>query len=155
MPTYKDANFNYAVITLLVLAAVTLTGIAVVTEFGDQLKSEARANHTESIVADAGTLTYDEVISFIALYNGTTVVWISNNETTSNEFNLTYTTGAFVTSGIPNGTDYTAVYTYYADTSASTTAETFNTGLAIFGSFCAILAITLIGKYVIGLFKRT
>jgi len=49
-----------------------------------------------------------------------------------------------------------AVVTQYKATNLvdNTTADNFITGLAIFGAFVGVLAISVIGKIVIGLFKK-
>lgn len=49
-----------------------------------------------------------------------------------------------------------AVINGFKDTNLvdNTTADNFITGLALFGSFSTVIAIALVGKLVIGLFKR-
>jgi len=49
-----------------------------------------------------------------------------------------------------------AVISGFKDTSLvdNTTADNFTTGLAIFGTFMAVIVLALVGKIIIGLFRK-
>jgi len=49
-----------------------------------------------------------------------------------------------------------AVVTGFKDTNLvnNTTADNFNAGLAIFGTFMAVIVLALVGKIIVGLFKK-
>jgi len=146
-------NLSGAAIGLIALAAIILAGIAVVGEYEDYLKSDtAVVNESTTISSGAATLANDEItLSTFLIQNSTGSIFINGNVSTSPTVNLT--TGGSLTSSLVDGT-YKSSYTYAADTDASGVAQNFSTGLAIFGAFVGVLAISLIGKVVISLFKK-
>jgi len=145
-------QLSIAAIMLIALAAIVLTGIAVVDQYGQSLKTSATiTDEAVTISSGAATLAFDELSAFTTFRNGTNV-FISGNVTVDNRVNVTLSSGAVVTS--LNDGAYNATYTYLADSDVTTSANAFSTGLAIFGAFVGVLAISLIGKVIVNLFKK-
>ena len=136
-----------AAIILLALAAIVLTGIAVVTQYGQATK--LRTNIVDEVVtisSGAGTTANDELTVFTTFENA------SGSTFTSPTVNVTLSTGSIVTSLADD--DYNVTYTYLQDSDATTQSANFVTGLGIFGAFCAVWAISIVGKLIVGLFRK-
>jgi hypothetical protein len=154
----SSKNIKYlgiAVVVLVALAAITLTGIAVISQFKDALQvSSTITNETITIASGAGSFANSQITSFVFLDNATHRL-INANETTDARFNITAygsTDKSFKTRFIDGS--YYASYVYDANTEGANVADQFITGLGIFGAFVGVLAISVIGKGIVLLFKR-
>jgi len=138
----------FAAVAIITLAVLTLTGIAVVLEYGNALKLPATiTDETVAISSGAGTLANDELTVFTSLKNAT-----DGTAYASPIVNVTLATGIIQTS-LPDD-NYNATYTYKADTDGTESANDFVTGLAIFGAFAGVLVIALIGMVIVNMYKR-
>lgn len=140
---------------MIALSVICLMGIAVVTQYGESLRTTVSVrNESLTIASGAGNVVNDDLLSFTELINRTTGERIIyNNVSTDGRVNITLSTGAIVAS-IVDSTDYATYYTHKSDNAVSDNADNFKNGLIVFGTFAAVLAIALIGKLIIGLFKK-
>ena len=143
-----------AALGLIALAAIVLTGIAVVDQYGQATKvSTISSDEAVTISSGTATLANDELSAFSIFENATSgLQFVNGNVTSVDEVNVTLATGVIVTS--LNDGAYNATYTYLADSDTTTQAGNFKTGLGIFGAFVGVLAISLIGKLIVGLFAN-
>jgi len=156
-------DFGKAAMVLIALAAIILSGIAIVQQYRDTLKVDTTTiNETLTISSQTGSLTYDEVtLSSFILVNAsaadqTIITLISGNVSTDPNVNLTES-GTVTLVGSKAGYEdgsYKATYTYAADTDGSNAATNFVTGLGIFGAFIGVMVISLVGKAIILLFRK-
>ena len=141
---------------IVFVAAVVLSGIAVVNTYRATLVVRATATNETGLSPSSGVVTLDnnEVKTLTYFGNithstdeggiviGRDVNWTGDGVITLNPINFSDT-----------GT-YNASYTYDQNTAGSDAADSFITGLSIFGGLIALLAITLIGSQVVKLFKN-
>lgn len=146
-----------AALMMVVLSTVTLVGMAIIDGFGDATKvSTAAGNESFTAVADTFvSLANDEWVS-----TGTVTVFnVTGNVTRENiDYFVDYGRGAInvSTAAVANyTTTLKANYTYLHDSDASTTATLFVAGLGVFGTFCALIALVLVGSILIGLIRGT
>ena len=147
-------KLSMAAIWIIALAAIVLTGIAVVDQYGQATKvSTVASDEAVTIASGTATLTNDELSAFSIFENATSgLQFVNGNVSSVDAVNVTLATGVIVTS-LDDGS-YNATYTYLADSDTTTQAANFKTGLAIFGAFVGVLAISLIGKVIVNLFAK-
>jgi len=146
------------------LAVVVLIGLAIVDNFGYSLRDSTTVSEVtftipaENASVDIGTTgTYPFLQSVTACFNGTTGDSISSACYDVSEGDAD---GGFITwqesgtCGTFTGDTGNCTITYLADTDASNSAESFYTGLAIFGTFMAIIVLALVGKVIVNLFRK-
>ena len=138
-------------VILLTVAAIVLTGMAVVTQFETVLKSRTDVtNESITITSGAADTTNDDLTDVTSFSNGSRL-YIQDNVSESDLLNWTVA-GNIIWGWEDN--DYNISYTYLADTTASLSAGNFRTGLAIFGTFAGVLAISIIGIMIVRLLKK-
>lgn len=158
-------NLGIAAVALLTLAVVTLSGLMIVNQYGYVLRTSTDVNITGI------TLVTNNTVSLGTSYAYPSAVENCHNESNATDYlSTTYYTineGATATAGgnivlnqdgadagwngeTVNCTDLT----YRAASSASNAAVTFSTALAIFGTFSAVIALALVGKIIVNIFKR-
>ena len=158
----------YAV-AVIIMAAIILAGIAITGQYSKVLRTPVTINASTSYVVtnltnqssnDIGTTgQYPFLQDLDGCFNGSldisTTKLIKNTDYTIDEG--TTDGGRIVlteTGSIYNGTAINcSVLSYLADNSNQRTADKFTAGLAIFGTFIAIIILSLIGKLIIGIFK--
>jgi len=147
---------------VVVLAAITLTGIALVSEFGSQLRTTTSAsqdsitldNNTAVLVGASGTYPYLQTLTSCVNSSDAHALDSALYSVTEGGVN-----GGFITL-LPTGAvawdgeDVNCSLTYRADTTAQGSADAFIAGLAIFGTFMVIIVLSLVGKIIIGIFKK-
>jgi len=144
-----------AAIGTLLLAIVTLIGIAVVDQVGYSLRDPTTITN-ETITATNGTavnLANDYVISYYSFtaYNDTA----RTNTVPSTAYDVNYDDGSItnVLSGT-YGTAWSVDYTYGASNSIVTTATLFQAGLIVFGTFMSLITLVLVGSLIINFVKN-
>jgi len=138
-------------IGLIALAAIVLSGIAVLQEYQNTLQGTGTiTNESTTVSSGSATLANDEItLSSFRFENGT-AIFVDGNVSSVVEVNLTEA-GSLTTS--LTDANYNSSYNYDTDTTGSNTATQFIAGLAIFAAFVGILAISVIGMIVIQLFR--
>jgi len=158
-------------VAVIALAAITLIGIAVVSQFGYTLRTSTSVNVTDFNVTLAGSAvtigaTYPFAQSLAGCYAADNVsntlastLYTIDEGTIAGEgadatFTLAAGGGAFNNTLI-NCTSAGGVgMTYRAASTASASADTFNTGLAIFATFIGVVILALMGKIVVNIFRK-
>lgn len=164
MDSYK--NLSIAAIALLALAVATLTGLLIVSQYGYVLRTPTPIAITDFNVTLAGDpVVIGATYPFAQTLTG--CFW-SNDSTTTLAASL-YTidegtqgvTGADATftlaagGGAFNDTNINcSAMTYLATSDASDSADLFSTGLAIFATFAAVIALAIIGKIIVNIFRK-
>lgn len=145
------------------LAAIVLVTIAVAAGFEKVLREETTAITTTIVMPDvagvvlvgtSGTRPFLQDLD--ACYN------VSGNERYTKNVNYTFDEGSerggkLTNVNIANGTRGTTtcnVTTYLAASAGSRAADTFQTGLAIFATFSAVLLLGIVGIFITRLFKK-
>lgn len=156
-------------ILVLVLSVVVLTTIAIIGGYSEFLRTPTTINRTGST-----DITAVNNISAVAV--GTTgqfpfLTDLDNCvQSTNSSLTLTKTTDYTFTKGGANGGTVTlttagavanngtnlncSTISYKADSTSQASADQFSTGVAIFGTFAAIIVLGIMGISIIGLFKR-
>ena len=168
----KEINkFVISAIAIVILTAIVLVGISVSTTFSKVLRLETPTNASTSVavatlaapntsneVGSSGTWPFLQSLTLCG--NGT------DRNSTHNLLSESFysisegtTTGGTITLN-QDGLDWAGEsincsgLTYLADTDAQAVADKFSTGLATFGTFTVILVLAIVGKAIIGLFKK-
>ena len=145
-------GLTLAAIALISLGAIILGGIAVVDQYGQATKiASGVTDETVTISSGTATTANDELSAFTTLRNESET-FISGNLSIDDRVNVSLPSGTITTSLVDDS--YNVTYNYLADSDTTTTAANFVTGLGIFGAFVAVLAISLIGKMIVGLFTK-
>jgi len=154
---------NWAVV-VVGLAVVVLTGLAIVNNFGYTLRDSTTLSEVtftvpaENATVDIGTTgLYPFLQSVTSCYNGSTGDSISSacydvSEGDADGGYLTWQESG--TCGSFTGDTGNCTINYLADSDASDSADSFYTGLAVFGTFTAIIVLALMGKVIVGLFRK-
>lgn len=145
---------SVAGIFTLLLAIVTLVGIAVVDQMGEQLRDPTAVTN-ESVTATNATgvsLANTYVLSSYTFtaYNNSG----NTNVVPTTAYSVDYTNGKItnIRSGT-YGTGWYVSYTYGASNTVVTTAALFVAGLVVFGTFMSLITLVLVGKIIIQLIK--
>ena len=154
-------NLSIGIVAMVALAAIVLSGIAIVEEYSYQLRRNTASTQDEItldegtpvLVGTSGTFPYLQTLTSCVNSTGGDALSSTLYTVTEGDEN-----GGFVTlaSGNTdwNQTDVNCSLTYLADTDAQAGADNFTTGLAIFATFSAIVALSLVGKVIIGMFRK-
>jgi len=159
----KEMNktFNIMIVSALLLismAAIVLIGGSVISGYSKVLRVETTASdeNVTLVNATAVALTHEWVqsIESVAVNN----TFLLTKDTNYTEVNIdTAVTGKITLidlSGAYGTNSWTLVnYTYLADSTAQGFADDFNTGLAIFAAFVGVIAIAIVGKSIVDMYK--
>ena len=155
-----DNMGKYAVATL-VLSAIVLTTLAVVAQFSVTLRQETSVTDTTlEFPAENATAQYSDYPYFQSVDSCIDATNASNTLTLDTDFSVLEgdADGGYITL-LYAGKDWAAddincSITYLADTTAQASADKFTVGLSVFATFIGVIVLAIIGKIVIGLFKK-
>jgi len=155
------SKMQVSAVAVIALAVVVLMGIAIVGEYSILFR-------TNTVVSNA-TITplNDTGVRFgtSGQYPFLQTLPTCFNASNTSEF-LTVNTDYFIAEGDATGGVFVLTNsqynnsainctgTYLADTTLQGHADNFSTGLAIFGTFMAVVVLAIVGKIIIGLFKK-
>lgn len=159
------AKIGVAAVALLTLAVVTLSGLMVVNQFGYVLRQDTDINITAITLATNNTVSLGSTYAFPQGVdnchnesNGTDYIAASYYAITEG---AVYSTGGYITlnqDGADAGWNGQVInctdLEYKAATTASDSAVVFATALAIFATFSAVIALALVGKIIVNIFKK-
>lgn len=151
-------------VALLTLAVVVLMGGAIIGAFSEVLRIDTSVDDVQFILPFNGSsVNVGTTGQYPFLQSVTDPCTDPSNSSISYDIgNYTVNEGnanggsVFLTAGIPDVNQNQSVnctISYLADSTAQGTADTFSAGLSIFGTFAAILALAIIGKFIIGFFN--
>jgi len=156
-------EINYlkaAGILVVALTAVILVGLAVTEGFSKQLRTET-TSAGQLTFADVNVSQRQDTFPYIQSVPNCT------NESSKTEVLLTGTNytikegngdGGYMILGDPSAAyaneTVNCTLTYLADSTGSGVGDNFITGLGIFGSFIAVVILALMGKVIVGIFRR-
>jgi len=159
-------SFTGKAALVIVLAVVVLVGMVFTAQFSKQLRTTTtQINVSTDLIANttaalgtAGQYPYLQTAS--PCYNNsagrevlsTGYYSVDEGSTDGGGIVLSSTDGDVNLAW--NGTSVNCTITYLADSTNQGHADKFTAGLAIFGTFIAILILGLVGKVVIGLFTK-
>jgi len=144
-------------LVLVALSVIVLMGMAVTGGVSDSLRdSTATQRNITLLNGTAVTLTDTWVTAVTGIANATdgTVVGTGNYTATLTTNEDTAGAVTLTTASPWNNTLVTVNYTYEAASTGSNAADNFTTGLAVFATFTAIVALALVGKAIIGYFRK-
>ena len=145
-----------ASVALIGMAAAVLVGGAVIEQYAVQLKDPTPAGENITLLNDtAVVLTNNYVISIQNVTNGTYQLIENVNYTVLNynKVGLGYIKLTGTVAGTYGGNNTQVNYTYGAATSESGYADNFSTGITVFATFMGVIAIALVGKSIVELYK--
>lgn len=139
---------------LVTLAVISLFGIAITTQIGDNQKVNTVASD-ESVALVNGTavsLAHDEVETSPApvIYNETN----SSHIMDATNYTIAYEAGTVTLDASLSSNTWNITYTYEADTDVTETAELFKAGLVVFATFSGLVALILVGMIILNLMKK-
>ena len=150
-------NLGLAAIIVLAVSVMVLMGIAVIGGVSDTLR-------TDTLVANENITLLNVTRVNLANTWVTEITSVKALDTTLLVLGDNYTVQSLDVKGRNAGItlideDYTGNwtlvnYTYKAASTGSTTSDLFNTGLAVFATFMAIIVLALVGKTIIRLFRK-
>ena len=154
-------NLGMIAASVVALAAIVLVGMGLMTEYQQALSTETTVYNisvtplvnTSVRVGTSGTYPYLQTLADCA--NSTTDL-----NTTQYAYTEGDSTGGYLVLNQAgflvgfNNTEVNCTVTYLASTDASTSAGTFTTGLAIFGTFCAVVVLAIVGMVIITMFRK-
>ena len=169
----KELNkFILSAIAIIGLTVIVLVGIAVTTNYSKVLRTDTLVNKNDTLLA---TLVVNQSIRigatagdfpFLQSLSGcinSTGAAGAENELSASDFTIEEGNkdGGFIAITGTKGGDFwnnTAINCtsvgYLAGTGGQIAADKFSTGLGVFGTFAVILILAIIGKAIIGLFKK-
>jgi len=154
---------NYALITII-LGMIVIMGMAVLSGFSYSVRDSTITAVNSTTLAANGTATDIGTTGQYPFLQGVTGCVNASNGSTA--LSTTYYTvqegdadGGSITlanaGSLWTGEDVNCTtVTYLADTDAQATADTFFSGISIFGTFIGVIVLALIGKIIMGLFKK-
>ena len=154
-------NLSIGIIAMVALAAVVLSGIAIVQEYSYQLRDQTTAQEngitplvdTSVLVGTSGEYPYlQSLTSCVNSSDGQSIPTTYYTTTEGNEdggYIVLATAGQVINNSAINCT-----VTYLDDTTAQGAADNFTSGLAIFATFAAVVALSLVGKAIISMWKK-
>jgi len=146
-------GMGIASLAMVSLAIISLFGIGIIDQIGENQKVNTVAS-AESIALVNGTavsLTNDEV--------ETSPAPVISNETNSSHvldssnYTIAYEAGTVTLDASLTSDTWNITYTYEADTSVTTTATLFRTGLIVFATFSGLVALILVGMIILNMMK--
>jgi len=152
-------------IAVLAIAIIVLVGIAVLTGYSKILRTDVSATENGITVAANTTLTQvgtlgeypfiQTIPSCVNATDATDILTTANYAVVegatadgANGFVLNTASASYV------GETVNCSLTYLADANGQNSADTFIAGLAIFGTFMAVIVLALIGKLIVGFFVK-
>lgn len=162
-------NLAVMAVLILVLSVVVLTTLAIIGGYSEFLRVATTVDRNESTditaINNQSSVSVGTTSQFPFLTNldgcfQSTNSSLTLTKTTDYTFSKGGSTGGTVlltaTGAVSNnGTNLNcSTISYKADSSSQASADQFSTGVAIFGSFVAILVLGIVGKAIIGLFTR-
>ena len=162
------ASFNMkymviAAIALLTLSVVTLMGTAVTHQMSKGVRDAgtivALTDFNMSYLGTAASLAaypYPQAATSCTYANDSTLSLTEDTDFQINE-GTDYNNGEFVIlvgSGEINGSLVNCTLEYLGDSDAQGAADLFTTALVVFGSFCGIIALSMVGFSIIQLFRK-
>ena len=152
----------WAIITF-VLGVIVIMGMAVLSSFSYTVRDSTttavnsitlQANGTATDIGATGVYPYLQTVTgCVNASNGSTALSTSYYTVQEGDEDGGSITLADAGATWTGETINCSSVTYLADTSAQGTADTFKTGLSIFGTFIGVIVLALLGKIVMGLFK--
>jgi len=155
------SKMSIMAIAVIALAVVTLMGIAIVSQYSLLFRTTtAVTNATMTPLINTsvrfGTSgQYPYLLTLPTCFNAS-----NTSETLAVTTDYTISEGGstggymYLTNNQYNNSAINCTGTYKADTTLQGNADNFTTGLAIFGSFMAVIVLALVGKIIIGLFRK-
>jgi len=150
-------GFSTKAALVIGLSVLVLIGMVVTAQFSKQLRTTTTAN--VSIVPQAnislliGTANqYPFLQTLTPCYNESALLAASSYTIDEGGTGGGYILLNDAQSGM-NGSSINCTLTYLADSTNQGHADKFTAGLAVFGTFIAILVLALVGKIIIGMFK--
>ena len=144
-------------IVLIALSIAVLMGMAITEGVSDTLRDTTATQRNITLLNGTSvTLTDTWVTAVTGIANATdgTVVGTGNYTTTLTTDEDTAGAVTLTTASPWNNTLVTVNYTYEAASTGSNSADNFTTGLAVFATFAAIIVLALVGKAIIGYFRK-
>lgn len=118
------------------------------------LVASLSAPNTSNRVGSVGTYPYITALTGCEL-NGSIPLAVSNYTVSRGDANGGYIT---LVQAASKYEDYEltncSTLTYLEDTAAQSSADAFSTGLGTFGTLMALLSLALVGKFILGLFRK-
>ena len=146
-----------AAIILFVVSAIVLIGMALVDGISDSVRDSTTTTRNITLAnGTAVTLTDTWVTAITNLTNAsnTSILIGAGNYTATTSTKGVAGSVTLTTADPWDGSSATVTYTYNAASTSSSAADTFSAGLAVFATFMAIIALALVGKEIIGLFRK-
>ncbi len=166
----KVRFLGVAAVALILLAIVTLVGIAITREYSVVLRSSTTVNASDEIlVASLNAPNTSNSVGSTGTYPFLQTLTGCANSTTSFALNPLPTSFYSIGEGDSDGGSITlnqdgikwtglgincSSLTYLAGTTAQISADTFIVALSIFGTFASVIVLALVGKAIINLFKK-
>ncbi len=164
----KELNkFILSAIAIVGLTVIVLVGIAVSSNFSKVLRTQTTINASldatlvtlviNSSVAVGSTGTYPFLQSLTDCVNGTdTRGALSESFYTLSEGDKNGGLITLIQAGVEwDGIDINcSSLGYLANSDGQSAADKFSTGLGVFGTFTVILVLAIVGKAIIGLFRK-
>ena len=153
-------SLNISAAFAVVLAIVVLTGMVFTAQFSQILRTTtAQENATATLLINTSVLVASPG-TYPFLQTATPCINATGTKEPLAEADYDISTGGTAGGFILlnnltwNGTSVGCNITYLADSTAQGIADLFTAGLAIFGTFMAIIVLAIVGKIIIGLFKK-
>ncbi|KKN62135.1 hypothetical protein LCGC14_0515110 [marine sediment metagenome] len=168
----KELNkFTVSAILIITLIIIVLVGMAISANYSKVLRKQTALNVSSlGIITSLAAPNTSNAVGSAGTYPFLKGLTLCGNSTELNASNLLPTNFYTVDEGNVEGGTITlnqdgvawegvglncSNLVYLADSDGQAAADTFTTGLAIFGTFSTIIILTLIGKAIISLFKRS
>lgn len=146
-------------ISVIALAVIILAGIAITTQYSQTLRATTGVNVTGLVLLNGTAVRVGTSGQYPFLQTATSCVNTTNASLTLPVANYTVTEGTVLggfittTATFPNWTSTNCSITYLGDSGPQGVADNFTAGLAIFGTFIAIIILSLVGKVIVGIFR--
>ncbi len=157
----KELNgFLLSAILIVSLAAIVLTGMAVTQGFSLALRKTITTGDNVTVVASLEASNVSNRISAYPFIQSMSGCSNASDGTVLPTANYTVGEGDKTGGTIAVRSDWAGTalncssIVNLADTNAQASADKFTTGLAIFGTFSVILILAIVGKAIIGLFRK-
>lgn len=147
------------VVVLLSISIIALMGIAFVNQFGQELRD------TSAVINESLTLSNATAVNLANTFvQGSGLTVVANRTGQFDEtlrLNTDYTLDSLDSSNAGRvrlinasyeGNQSVVSYNFLAATPESNSADAFSAGLAVFGTFAAVIALAIVGQIIVGLF---
>ena len=159
-------SIQLAAVVILVVTTIVLTGMVITANYSRILREETAVEKTSTFTLGQAGIENSTMIGTLGQYPFLQTVTNCTNITdagtvTLPEANYTVLEGnenggyIYPTAGtrLINNSINCSI-TYDADSTGQATADKFIAGLAIFGTFMAVIVLAIVGKIIIGLFRK-